>query len=218
MSGKKRIIILAILGIGSFAGSFGLSVTLNKGKASTEAAQAQRPSETSILPAELIAGTVGQLNPRAQQAESLVQELRFKIDEYHRRERELLKRERRLEMTQEILEQQIREIERLQIQLTSAIGPLRDAKASLESTRINVSQQEEEKFLHLAAIYDKMDVAQASQTIMEMCQAGQETDAVKLLLYMSERQAAKALAEIPDKAVAAQLSLQMKLVVEQPAQ
>ncbi len=217
MSGKKRIIILAVLGIGSFAASFGLSVTLHKSEAPAGAVQASQPGETSVLPPELIAGTVGELGPRAQQTESLVQELRFKIDEYNRRDRQLLERERRLEMTQEILEQQIREIERLQIQLAAAIGPLKDAKAALESTRINITRQEEEKFREMAAKYDVMDATEASLTITAMCETEQIFDAAKLLLYMSERQSAKLMAAMPDKTLVAELTDLMMRVVEQPA-
>jgi len=217
MNGKKRVFILAILGIGSFALSFGFSVMFNKPQAAEADTRADQTGEPSILPMELVAGTVGELNPRAQQLESLVRELRFKIEDHNHRERQLLERERRLEMTQEILEEQIREIEGLRVQLTAAVGPLKDAKAQLESTRVLISRQEEEKFRRLAAMYDKMDVTQASRTIAEMCASGQESDAAKLLLYMSERQSAKAIAEITDKALAAQLSLLMKHMVEQPA-
>jgi len=216
MNGKKRVLILVILGISSFALSFGSSVMFNKPQAAEADTQTDQTGEPSILPVELVAGTVGELSPRAEQLESLVRELRFKIEDHNQRERKLLERERRLEMTQEILEQQIREIEGLRVQLTAAIGPLKDAKAQLESTRILVSRQEEEKFRRLAAMYDKMDVTQASQTITEMCASGQENDAAKLLLYMGERQSAKAIAEIADKALAAHLSLLMKRVVEQP--
>lgn len=217
MSGKKRIIILAVLGIGSFAASFGLSTRLHKPEAPAGAVQASQPGETSILPPELIAGTLSELSPRAQQTESLVQELRSKIDEYSRRDRQLLGRERRLEMTQEILEQQIREIERLQIQLAAAIGPLKDAKAALESTRINVTRQEEEKFREMAAKYDVMDATEASLTIAAMCETEQIFDAAKLLLYMSERQSAKLMAAMPDKTLVAKLTDLMMRVVEQPA-
>jgi len=63
-----------------------------------------------------------------------------------------------------------------------------------------------------------MDVGEASQTIVEMCGANQIEDAVKLLLYMNERQAAKMLAEMSNKPLAAELSLLMKRVVEQPEQ
>jgi len=214
MSGKKRIIVMIVLGLGGFALSFGVSMLPSKSNALAGDRQAELPSEPAILPAKLVAGTMGELSPRAQQLDSLVRELRFKIEDYNRRERALLQRERRLEMTQKVLEQQVQEIDGLRIELTAAIGPLKDAQADLESTRIHVSRQEEEKFRRLAAIYDKMDAMQASQTIAEMCQSSQIEDAVKLLLYMGERQAAKVLAEMPDKALAARLSLLMKRVVE----
>ena len=217
MKDKKRLFVMAILGIGSFAASFGFSVMFNKPQAAAGDTSTNLAGQPSVLPVDLVAGTLGELSPRGRQLESLVRELRFKIEDYDRRERTLLQRERRLEMTQEILEQQIREIEALRVQLTAAVGPLKDAKAQLESTRVLVDQQEQAKFRRLAAMYDKMDVAQASQTITEMCSSGQQNDAAKLLLYMGERQAAKAIAEIPDKAMAAQLSLLMKRVVDEPA-
>ena len=217
MKDKKRLFVMAILGIGSFAASFGFSVMFNKPQAAAGDTPTNLAGQPSVLPVDLVAGTLGELSPRGRQLESLVRELRFKIEDYDRRERTLLQRERRLEMTQEILEQQIREIEALRVQLTAAVGPLKDAKAQLESTRVLVDQQEQAKFRRLAAMYDKMDVAQASQTITEMCSSGQQNDAAKLLLYMGERQAAKAIAEIPDKAMAAQLSLLKKRVVDEPA-
>jgi len=93
---------------------------------------------------------------------------------------------------------------------------LQDKIAELERTRIRISTHEKTEVQKTAAIYEKMDAASSSQILVEMC-TNNEEDAVKILYYMSERSAAKCLAEISnsDKVLAAKLSQKIKIINEE---
>jgi flagellar motility protein MotE (MotC chaperone) len=85
----------------------------------------------------------------------------------------------------------------------------------LEKSRIRITQEEKVNLKHTASIYEKMDSASGGRILVGMCESLQTDDAVKILHYMGERPAAKILGEIPDKAMAAQLTEMLKRIREE---
>ena len=117
-------------------------------------------------------------------------------------------------MTEVLLKDGAEELENLRMKLVMSLTRLQDKIAELERTRIRISIQEKTEIQKTAAIYEKMDAASGSQILVEICINNVE-DAVKILYYMSERSAAKLLAEIPDKSLAAKLFQKIKVINEE---
>ncbi len=102
----------------------------------------------------------------------------------------------------------------MQLKLVAPLTALRDAQADLKRTAVAVSAQEKVNLKKLATVYEKMDPVKCAKTITEMCVGSQEDDAAKIIHFMSEKGAAKLLAEITDKGVAAGLTMKLKCIQE----
>ena len=209
----KRIIIFAGLAVGSFAGSFALTYLLSPAPApprrtGPEQAPATQPASGALPWAAAII-------PKEKEMTELVHELQAKLADYRRKEQRLEEWEQRIHLTQQDLQNQAEELEGLRVQLVAPLNSLREAREELLRTRVLVSKREQENLKFLAARYDKMDSVSSSRILTEMCANNQAQDAAKLLYYMSERPAAKLLAEIPDKALAARLSEMIKRIQEE---
>ena len=89
---------------------------------------------------------------------------------------------------------------------------LKESQAELEKTRTAIAKDEEVNLKRVAAVYDKMDAVAAARILEGMNKNTQDTDAVKILHYMTERSVAKVMAEFTDKSVAARLCEQMKRI------
>jgi len=140
-------------------------------------------------------------------------------------------RERRLQLTQDVLKKDIENLNTLRIELASTIAKLKSEREKLLKSRLEVDQTEKTNLLSIAATYDKMDVTGASKIITNMCAAqdtseiqaieagrtvGSFDDAVKILHYMSERTKANLLAELAsaEPSLAAALCKRLKQIVE----
>lgn len=215
MSAKMlKISILGVLVIMGLGVGFVVSI-LTKGSdqdapGQTETAFAQR----KITPLPPGASDLVAIQPKQSLLNELVKELRYKIEESQRLQLELEKREKRIATAEAGIKQDAEKLENLLMQLAMPLGRLQDKIAELERTRIRISTREKAEVQKTAAIYEKMDAASSSQILVEMC-TNSEEDAVKILYYMSERSAAKCLAEIPDKALAAKLSQKIKVINEE---
>lgn len=219
MKGKKRIIILAVLGALSFAASYLVAGWLNgeKGEPGPQPAAAQ--AQQGLLEVGEVP-TPGSVQPvtismKERELDRLAKELRLKISVYNAKQRELEKQQKRIHLAEELLTKQAKELETLRMQLVAPLTHLREAKADLENSRVLVAKREKANLKHTAAIYEKMDTASGSEILIGMCKNKQEDDVVKILFYMSERAAAKLLAEIPDKGIAAELCQKLKKIQEE---
>lgn len=227
---KKRIMILAllfVLGTAGFAGSF-LASRYMAGPAPAEAATG-RPTNAATalgsagaLPPPPSASAPSGARPEAQVPSieekhlyDLIREMRLKLAECDRREALLAEDERRLAIARKDLLKQAEDLEALRVQLAATVAQVKDAQASMEQSRVTITSVESANLKRVAAVYDKMDAGAGGKILEGMCTNRQEADAVKILYYMSERTVAKVLAEMADKALAARLCEQMKLIREQ---
>ena len=240
---KKFIIITAAAGLVSFAGAF-VFMWL------THSPQESLPDETE-QPA-LAGGTsepglpqpqTGAINTFAaasgsmtkamteQRLKNLVLDVQAKMQEYSNRLQALGVRERRLQLTQDVLKEDVESLNTLRIELASTIANLKSERDKLLKSRLEIVQTEKTNLVSIAAAYDKMDVTGASKILTNMCGAYETSemqsvetnnadssfdDAVKILHYMTERTKAKLMAEvaISEPALAAALCKRLKQIVE----
>ncbi len=240
---KKFIIITAAAGLVSFAGAFVFAWL-------TPSSQVSLPdeSEQSALTGDEsgqglpqtrtgMVGTVAAVSGpmtkamTEQQLKNLVLDVREKMQEYNNRLLALGVRERRLQLTQDVLKKDIENLNTLRIELASTIANLKSERDKLLKSRLEIDQAEQTNLVSIAATYDKMEVTSAGKILTNLC-AAQDTsemqavgagnvsssfdDAVKILHYMAERTKAKLLAELAtsEPALAAALCKRLKQIVE----
>ena len=236
---KKYIIITAAAGLVSFAGAFVFSWLTPPSQVSLtddlkQSALAGDESDQGLPQPQ--AGAIAASGPMTkamteQQLENLVLDVREKMQEYNNRLQALAVRERRLQVTQDVLKEDIENLENLRIELTSIIANFKSEQDRLLKSRLEIVQAEKTNLISLAASYDKMDVTGASKIMTNLC-ATRDTskmqavgagnvsssfdDAVKILHYMTDRTKAKLLAELAtsEPALAAALCKRLKQIVE----
>lgn len=219
MNGKKLILVLVVLGGGVFAASFGLSqylkaptpATAEAGPTPPGAAAGAPSTDAPAVPSEAEQG----FRIEEKHLYDLVKEVRQKVADCQKREQELAEEEKRLQMSRGLLAKEAQDLETLRLQLTASVTRLKEAQAKSDKSRILIEREEAVNLKRVAAMYDKMDSAAGGRILEGMCTNQQEADAVKILRYMSERSAAKVLAEITDKGVAGRLTEQLKRTREQ---
>ena len=152
--------------------------------------------------------------------QELIKELQLTIENYRKKNIELTKKEKRIQIASGTLEKQAQEMEALRTELISPQGPLariREEKAELDKTRILIATTEQDNIKKLAKQYDKMDSASGSQMLAEMCNK-REDDAVKILYYMSPRKSAQMLSEMSNQTLSAKLCGRLIKIQEQKTQ
>ncbi len=220
MKGKMKIIILVALAGLSFAGSFFLSKLTSEGDKTSKAPREQsqqaaggleQPSDLSIPAGVSSPG----IHMKERELDRLAKELRLKLEAVSAREDEIEKREKRLKLAEKLLKKQAEELENLRVQLVTPLTRLREEQAKLQNMQVAVSQRELENIKRTAKIYESMEPSKGGKIFTSMCKNKQEEDVVKILYFMSERNAAKMLAAITDTELAARLCQKLKKVSKQ---
>jgi flagellar motility protein MotE (MotC chaperone) len=171
------------------------------------------------------AGTSDERVLTEKQLKSLIYDVREKMLGYNNKLDELELREQRLQVAQDVLKQDIEKLDSLRIDLASMVANLKEERDKLLKERIRINQAEKANFISVAATYDKMDPASASQILTNMSKITEQTsgqsngldEAVKILHYMTERTKAKVLAELvaSEPKLAAAFCRQLKQVTEE---
>ncbi|MHC4716381.1 MAG: hypothetical protein ACYS5V_05380 [Planctomycetota bacterium] len=216
MFSRKRVIIIAAVLAASFGVSLMVSLSIGPEAAPARETTTQPGAE---VPKDGLAQELGihlpvaeKISPRELQLTELVKELQFERRRLRKKTEELSTREKQIGIVMEDLNRQAEELETLRLKLLGPLDRLKEARAELERTRVRIAREEMANLRKMAKSYDVMDAADGSKILGEMCSAGQEDDAVKLLYYMKERSAAKMLTQFTDKAVAARLSQKLKRI------
>ena len=229
---KMRIIILAAVGVLSFAGAFVTTwlvkksrppipqAIVNENADKTPTAQASNgastnpvdymPQMASMTPARLERGMT------EKQLQSLIFDIREKMKEYQFREGNLEEQEKRVAVSRAELTKDIEKLDTLSTQLSILMADLKAQEQTLENTRIKITTEEQKNLTRLAATYDKMDAKKSAPIVVNMMAGPQINDAVKLVYYMSERPAGELISEIAtkDPIIATKLSIELKKVTE----
>jgi flagellar motility protein MotE (MotC chaperone) len=168
-----------------------------------------------VVETQLGAVDVTAMRPSERQLDELQKEYRQKLEACRKKEDELQTLAKRVAMEQELLKKQATDLENLQVQLVAPLTRLKEAQAELQRTRVTVAAQEKANLKRTALIYAGMDSAAGGRILTDMCQNNKEDDAAKILFYMQERAAAKLLAEIRDRGLAAKLFDKLKVIKEE---
>lgn len=220
--GLKKIIIMAVLGVVSFGGAFGIGLLIN-GPSAVEAADgadvtASTKQAVDVIPANPLAKGSGndQRSMTEKQLKTLIYDLRDKMTQVKSREKGIEAREERLKLTMEELNSNLDDLNDLRVKLTSTVTSLQQQKDALESTIVKIDATEKKNIQKTAVIYDKMQASSAGEIMINMATNNQLDFAVKILYYMSERTSAKLLAEIGKKepTLAAMISNQLRMIQE----
>ena len=240
---KKVILLTGAAGLVSFAGAFVFAWLSNPteagGPEGTEQREAavDKPLAVSSGAQATRPGSVGapsgsmQKALTEQQLKSLVQDVRQKMREYEDRLQAIGMRERRLQVAQNVLKEDIENLDNLRVEVASAVTGLKNERDKLIKSRLEIEETEKANLVNLALSYDKMDVTGAQKILVSLCKpedgaqpdstdvggksSGYE-DAVKILHYMTDRTKAKLLAELAtnEPALAASLCQRLKQIVE----
>lgn len=225
MSKKLIIIIMAAAGLLSFGGMFGLAWFTNPAPEAGQTIAEHSPDGLRLTQPQLgVSGydaSVESKMKRAmneQQLNSLISEIREKIEEYDLRLKDLELREQRLLTAQDTTKKDIEEFTNLRIELASTVATLKDERAKLEKTRVQIEVSEKTNLMALAAAYDTMDPASAGNILTNISNAKSSSseDAIKILYYMGDRTKADVLASIAETApeTSAYFCQKLKQIIE----
>ncbi|MBN2133379.1 MAG: hypothetical protein JW741_28025 [Sedimentisphaerales bacterium] len=230
----KLIIIAAAAGVISFAGAFATGWLTRPAAvaAAPAAASAATTQPTGGLPPQILAPTAApdeSTVTRAlteEQLIELIKQVREKIQEYDDKLKALEKEKERQQIVQQTLKKDIETLNTLRVDLSATAASIKSEKDMLLKTRVEIEQAEKANLTAIAAAYDKMDAASASDILSNMAMGqtrnGTTTrtanmdDAVKILYFMQDRTKASVLAEMVAKepALAALLCQKLKQVQE----
>ena len=231
---KKRIIMMGAAGLVSFAGMFIFAWLTGAEPVSPSAIEpferpTVEPSERQTVEVGTISavGAAGSDMKKAmteKRLNSLVYEVREKIQEYSGKLEGLETREQRLQRAHNLIKKDIEELNNLRIELASTVANLKSEHDKLLKSRVKIAKAEKNNLTTIAAAYDKMDSASASKILTNMTKmqkggigGSSLDDAVKILHYMTERTKAKLLAELvtSEPNLAALLCQRLKQIIEE---
>lgn len=233
---KKLLIITAAAGLASFMGAFILG-WLTHPIPLIQVSEPNQPTvvdqETGVRPIRPEAGASVKSIKTAmteKQLETLIGEVREKMEEYNIKLQNIKTQEQRLQIAQEVLKKDIENLNNLRVELASMTANLKEEQDKLLKSRLEIAQTEKANLVSIATAYDKMDATSASKILSNMCGSSgpqRETgtikqvgsnfdDAVKILHYMSDRTKAKVLAEMvnSEPKLAAMLCERLKQIAE----
>lgn len=241
----KKIVIMAAAGLVSFAGAFVFAwltspsapeqpaVAETSSSEGNPSAQEPSPVDTEVVATDTSESDSGTMKKSLteQQLKNLIQEVREKMRQYDSRLQDLAVEERRLQLAQSVLKEDVNNLNNLRVELASTVANLRSERDKLLKCRLEIDQAEKVNLASIAATYDKMDAASAGKILAKMCVTGGQTqgaqstqasvsggydDAVKILHYMTERTKAKLLGELAtvEPQLAASLSQRLKQIAE----
>ncbi|MCP4376538.1 MAG: hypothetical protein GY794_10250 [bacterium] len=216
MQGKMKIIILAVIAVASFAVSYFVSPMLT-GSAPVETevkkdGKQKSPAQAASLPVLPESVESMTVSLKSKELSALITDLRLKLDSCKTKEKELIEREKRIEIAAGVLKKQVQELEQLRLGLIPALQRYQKTKDEIEAREVQITSEEDKNIKLLAARYDSMNAEGAASILGDLWASKQQDLAVKIFYYMQARSSAKVLAAISSStkkgasALAAELS------------
>ena len=201
MKGKLKIIILAVIAITSFGASYFLSPRLGGSGGAPPATKDQTKAPEAgaaipLVPIEPASAQAVTIAMKRQELQTLITELRLKLDNCRTKEKELAESEKRNKIAEEVLKKQAQELEKLRLGLIPALQRYQEIKKEAETSQIRITVEEDKNIKLLAGRYDAMDSDGAAKILTDLWTGSQQDLAVKILYYMQARSAAKVLAAV----------------------
>jgi len=106
--------------------------------------------------------------PGEKQLDSLIREMRYKVAEYRRKEKKLEEREKRIQITQDLLKKQAKDLENLRVEVASLLPRLIEERTNLAKGRVLITQEEQANVKKLAPVFEKMEPAEGSKIMERM--------------------------------------------------
>ena len=171
------------------------------------------------------------VNPAPENVVQMASNLRQQQEIYKTKEEQLQVRKKNLELIFQDMSTERKSLDGLRAQIAEELKGLAEKLESLEKKALDVDKQKKKlteqasdikKSVHeiegieqkgikqIAGIADTMDPDVAADIFLTMVDTGKLDTAVKVLSTMRDRQAARVLAQIPDRAVAAQIFERLK--------
>ncbi len=235
---KKVLLITVAVGVIGFAGAFATGWLTRPPAAAEGASATEAGGETGSAPSansaarDILtpspASVDSSTSARAmteEQLKELIYEVREKIQEYNTKLESLEKGKQRLLVAQQTLKKDIEALNNLRVDLAATVANLKSERDMLMKARVEVDQAEKGNLMAIAAAYDTMEAARASEILTSMAVGQSQNggnrganmdDAVKILHFMQSRTKAKVLAELvsTEPALAALLCQKLKQVTE----
>ena len=235
---KKLILIAAAAGVLSFGGAFVAgrftqpaavmgSVDPNQATAAESPPPGATPGPPLLGPtATSPEDSAGARAMTEQQLKELIYEVREKVQEYDQKLQALEQEKDRLRIAQQTLKKDVETLNNLRVDLAATVASVKTERDMLTRAQIEVEQTEKANLVAIAAAYDKMDAASASEILSSMAlgqtanggsnRATNLDDAVKILHFMQDRTKAKVLAELvnTEPTLAAMLCQKLKQIHE----
>jgi flagellar motility protein MotE (MotC chaperone) len=123
---------------------------------------------------------------------------------------------RDLQVERQVVENLLKQVNAEMKNASARSGELETLAAELERKRLEFAAAEKQNINKMAGMYDAMPPENAAPILKQMADSGKMDTAVKILVQMKERQAARVLAELNDAALAAQLLDRMRLLKPTP--
>lgn len=211
MSRKMKLLVVAVLAVLIFGGSFAVFYTVGASERKARSLDPNRSPDPLMNPTSPVA-KLEKLSLTEHELEKLILEVRRKLAECETRQSSLDQQAQRIEIAQQDLKHQAEEIENLRLSLVAPLKELREARLELERTRILVAKEERLRLQNMARMFESMDPLMGAQTLTTMLEGGQADDAARIVYFMDDRRAAKLVGEITDKTIAAKLLERVKRV------
>jgi pentatricopeptide repeat protein len=220
----KKILIFVGVGLTCFA----VSLMVGWKAFAPAAAAAGEPNQAGAAVPEK-----GYINPMAEgfgaeakvnltslsekQLESMIFELREKIRDTSKREKEMQVQEERLRSASEEIKGDLDKLSSLRTELAATLAQIKQQREEMGKDQLVITAAETAKLQQIASIHDKMDAASGATLLISMVNNKRIDDAVQILNYMQERNAAKVLGEMVNKdpKIATLLCERLKKVKEQ---
>lgn len=238
MSKKLMLIILPVAALATFGGAF-MAAYLTKPETETadeppvvdlQARQQDlgiNPNTPGALPATAVAPQRFDRLMSDQQLRDLVREVKERIRDYETKLAALGAREKRLQSVQDDLQQDIKTLNDLRVDVAAAVAELKQQRTTLEESRIRIKASERDNLATVAKTFEGMAAESASTLIVNICE-NSPTDpsvgteevgegyAVKLLHLMKTQSRAKVLVELvtADAELAGRLSVKLNRILE----
>lgn len=229
---KKIILITTIAGLLCFSGTFAFAWITKPvpQEAETPVKSPEEPNEsklklTHVDVPEILSNEQQQDGMKKtmteKQLQSLIYEVRGKIQEYEQKLANLGTQEQQLQAAKTALAKDIEKLDKLRIDLASTVLQLKTEQENLQKSSIKIAAIEKNNLISIAATYDKMDSTSAGAILVNMFQNRDNNtnsnDAVKILYYMTERTRAKVLASVAEiePAISAYFCQKLKQISEQ---
>jgi flagellar motility protein MotE (MotC chaperone) len=222
--GLKKILMLAGIGLGCFLISLilGWKVSTPATAAAGEPNQAEQQLAGKNYINPMAEGLAAESKVNLQslsekQLESMIFELREKMRDARKREKDLEVQEERIKAASEEIKGDLEKLNALRTELAATVSQIKQEREAMGKDQLTISAAETVKLQQIASIHDKMDPASGATLLLNMVTNKRIDDAVQILNYMQERNAAKVLSEMVNKdpKVATMLCERLKKVREE---